>query len=41
MGEAALAKQREDTVKIFQQKAQERGQQLIEEQRKAKAASGG
>ena len=41
MGEAALAKQREDTAKLFQQKAQQRGQQLIEEQRKSKAASGG
>lgn len=36
LGEAAVAKQREEAAKIFQQKAQERGQQLIEEQRKAK-----
>lgn len=36
MGEAALAKQREDTAKLFQDKAQQRGQQLIDEQRKAK-----
>jgi invasion protein IalB len=41
LGEAAVAKQREDAAKIFQQKAQERGQQLIEEQRKQKAAGGG
>ena len=40
MGEAALAKQREDNAKIFQQKAQQRGQQLIDEQRKAKASGG-
>jgi invasion protein IalB len=36
MGEAAIAKQREETAKLFQEKAQQRGQQLIEEQRKAK-----
>ncbi len=41
MGEAALLKQREETAKIFQEKAQQRGQQLIEEQRKAAKASGG
>lgn len=40
MGEAALAKQREDNAKAFQQKAQQRGQQLIDEQRKAKATGG-
>ncbi len=37
IGEAAVAKQREEAAKIFQQKAQERGQQLIEEQRKQKS----
>ena len=37
MGEAAITKQREETAKLFQDKAQQRGQQLIEEQRKAKA----
>ena len=37
MGEAAVAKQREEAAKIFQQKAQERGKQLIEEQRKQKS----
>lgn len=37
MGEAALAKQREEIAKAFQAKAQQRGQQLIDEQRKAKA----
>ena len=41
MGEAALAKQREANAKVFQEKAQQRGQQLIDEQRKAKAGSGG
>ncbi len=40
MGEAALAKQREDTAKLFQQKAQQRGQQLIDAQRKDKAGGG-
>ncbi len=40
MGESALAKQREATAKLFQQKAQQRGQQLIDEQRKAKASGG-
>ena len=34
MGEAAIAKQRDETAKIFQEKAQQRGQQLIDEQRK-------
>ena len=37
MGEAAVAKQREETAKMFQDKAQQRGQQLIDEQRKAKS----
>lgn len=40
MGEAAIAKQREETAKMFQDKAQQRGQQLIDEQRKAKASGG-
>ncbi len=40
MGEAALTKQREANAKMFQEKAQQRGQQLIEEQRKAKAGGG-
>ena len=40
MGEQALNKQREDTAKFFEQKAQQRGQQLIDEQRKAKASGG-
>ena len=30
MGEAALAKQRDETAKMFQEKAQQRGQQLID-----------
>ncbi len=37
MGEAAIAKQREETAKMFQDKTQQRGQQLIDEQRKAKS----
>ncbi len=37
MGEAALTKQREETAKIFQQKAQQRGQQLIDAQRQGKS----
>ena len=37
MGEAALAKQREDTAKYFEQKAQQRGQQLIDAQRQGKS----
>jgi invasion protein IalB len=40
MGEGALVKQREEVAKLFQEKAQQRGQQLIEEQRKAKAGGG-
>jgi invasion protein IalB len=40
MGQDALAKQREEIAKAFEQKAQQRGQQLIEEQRKAKAGGG-
>ena len=34
MGEQALAKQRDQLAKMFQQKAQQRGQQLIDAQRK-------
>jgi invasion protein IalB len=34
MGEQALAKQRDELAKMFQQKAQQRGQQLIDAQRK-------
>ncbi len=37
MGEAALAKQREETAKYFEQKAQQRGQQLIDAQRQGKS----
>ncbi len=40
MGQSALTKQREETAKMFQQKAEQRGQQLIDEQRKAKAGGG-
>ena len=40
MGEAALAKQREETAKIFQQRAQQRSQQLIDAQRQGKAGGG-
>ncbi len=36
MGEAALAKQREETAKMLQEKAQQRGQQLIDAQRQGK-----
>ena len=40
MGEAAVAKQRDEAAKIFQQKAAERGKKLIEEQQKMKAGGG-
>lgn len=40
MGEAALAKQREETAKLFQQQAQQRSQQLIDAQRKDKGNGG-
>ncbi len=40
MGQQALTKQREETATFFEQKAQQRGQQLIDEQRKAKASGG-
>ena len=40
MGEASVAKQREEAAKIFQQKAQQRGQELIDAQRKQKAGGG-
>jgi invasion protein IalB len=40
MGEATVAKQREDAAKIFQEKAAERGKQLIQEQQKQKAGGG-
>jgi invasion protein IalB len=37
MGEATVAKQREEAAKIFQEKAAERGKKLIEEQQKQKS----
>jgi invasion protein IalB len=37
MGQAAITKQREDTAKLFEQKAQQRGQQLIDAQRQGKS----
>ena len=40
MGEATVAKQREQAAKIFQEKAAERGKKLIEEQQKQKAGGG-
>jgi invasion protein IalB len=40
MGEATVAKQRQEAARIFQEKAAERGKKLIEEQQKQKASGG-